>query len=249
MLRLMERDKALIAKCGICRWLSTSQIQRLYFPRATLNAVQKRLRKLSDEGFLRSYRENLLSEAIHAVGPKGKAIVSDRGVEALGAAEVPRQFEHLKGLNEMRIAVEMGGIEVSYFFACWQLANLGWNHPVIPDAIFAVRVPERRSFAAEYDRLTEGFEVLGKKLASYSAGIPGFSFEAVVIVTERDRRLDLLAREVRKRSVACRVLAGTVEALQATNFFDFRFRELPHGGEHKILELPDARNAGMDDSE
>ena len=65
MLRLTERDKALIVKCSVCRWLTTSQVRRLYFPRATVNAVQKRLRKLSEEGYLRTHREDLLSEAIH----------------------------------------------------------------------------------------------------------------------------------------------------------------------------------------
>jgi Replication-relaxation len=174
MLRLTERDKALIAKCSVCRWLSTSQLQRLYFPGATLNAVQKRLRKLSDEGFLRAHREDLLSEAIHTVGPKGKTIVEGRGIDDAVTAEVPRQVAHLRGVNDIRIAVETGAVRVAYFFAYWQLANLGWNHAVIPDAIFAVRVPERRSFAVEYDRLTEGLEVLASKLATYSQGVPEF---------------------------------------------------------------------------
>src|SRR6266852_5829795 len=56
--RLTDRDLRLLVKCAICRWLTTGQIQRLYFPKASLNAVQKRLRKLSDAGYLRSYREH-----------------------------------------------------------------------------------------------------------------------------------------------------------------------------------------------
>ena len=127
-----------------------------------------------------------------------------------------------------------------------QLANLGWKHPVIPDAIFAIRVPARQRFAVEYDRLTEGLEVLASKLDSYSAGIPGFSFEAVVIVTERDRRLDLLTREMRKRQVTVRVLATTIAEVEATTIFDCRFRELPHGERSKLLEIPDTEDAGED---
>src|ERR1700687_3351641 len=65
MLRCTERDKSLIVKCTLCRWLTTTQIQRLYFPRATVNAVQKRLRKLADAGYLRMHREGILSEALH----------------------------------------------------------------------------------------------------------------------------------------------------------------------------------------
>src|SRR5207302_6999702 len=57
MIRCTERDKKLIVKCGLCRWLTTTQIHRLYFPGATVNAVQKRLRKLAEAGYLRTYRE------------------------------------------------------------------------------------------------------------------------------------------------------------------------------------------------
>ncbi len=135
---------------------------------------------------------------------------------------------------------------MAYFFAYWQLANLGWKHPLIPDAIFAVRVPERRRFAVEYDRLTEGFEVLASKLSSYSQGLPGFSFAAVVIITERERRLDLLAREMRKRQVSVRVLATTLAELQATTIFDCRFRELPQGAERRLLEVSDSEDAEED---
>ena len=36
--RLTDRDLRLLVKCAICRWLTTGQIQRLYFPKASLNA-------------------------------------------------------------------------------------------------------------------------------------------------------------------------------------------------------------------
>lgn len=245
MLRVTERDKALIIKCVLCRWLTTSQIQRLYFPRATVNAVQKRLRKLSEAGYLRTHREDLISEAIHTAGPKGKAIVLEKGIEAADGREIPRQIEHLKGVNDIRIAVETGPVQVAYFFAHWQLANLGWTHSVIPDAIFAVRVPERQSFVVEYDRLTEGLEVLASKLSAYN-GLSGFSCEAVLIVTERTRRMDLLAREMRKRGIALRVLAATLAELQTTHMFDCLFLELPHGEHRKILELRNTEDAKED---
>src|SRR5207249_3059841 len=47
-IRMTERDRRMLAKCAVCRWLTTGQVKRLYFPEATLNAVQKRLRKLSE---------------------------------------------------------------------------------------------------------------------------------------------------------------------------------------------------------
>ncbi len=249
MLRLTERDRALIVKCSLCRYLTTNQIQRFYFPHATVNAVQKRLRKLSEAGYLRIYREDLMSENFHSVGPKGKAIVEEKGVEAVVGSEVPRQIAHVRGVNDIRIAVETGAVRVAYFFAYWQLANLGWSHPVIPDAIFALRLPERRTFAVEYDRLTETFEVLVSKLSAYGDGLPGFAFEAVVIVTERSRRLDLLVREIRKRNVTVRVLATALAELETTSMFDYMFLELPHGERRRILERPNAEDAGEDTEE
>jgi hypothetical protein len=238
MLRCTERDKKLIVKCGLCRWLTTTQIQRLYFPRATVNAVQKRLRKLAEEGFLRTHREGILSETLHAAGPKAKALFEERGLEYAGGNEVSRQIEHLVGVNDTRIAVENGTVPVAYFFAHWQFAHMGWSHPVIPDAIFAVRAPGLRNFVVEFDRATEGLSVLVRKLRIYQEGLPGFSFEAVVIVTERDRRMDSLGREVRKRNVSFRVLIGTLAELQAKSVVDCSFFDLSDGGQRKLLDAP-----------
>ncbi|MGH9680477.1 MAG: replication-relaxation family protein, partial [Candidatus Acidiferrales bacterium] len=108
--RLTDRDVRMLVKCAVCRWLMTAQIHKLYFPDATLNAVQKRLRKLSDAGYLRSYREHPTAEAVHAIGPKGKPVVEEKGIEAALGEEVPRQLEHLMGVNQIRIAVETSAV-------------------------------------------------------------------------------------------------------------------------------------------
>lgn len=238
MLRCTERDKKLIVKCGLCRWLTTTQIQRLYFPRATVNAVQKRLRKLAEEGLLRTHREGILSESLHAAGPRARAIFEGKGLEYIGGNDVPRQIEHLAGVNDIRIAVETGAVPVAYFFAHWQLANIGWKHHVIPDAVFGVRTPGLRNFVLEYDRATEGLSVLVTKLQTYQEGLPGFSFEAVVIVTERDRRMDSVRREVRKRNISLPVLVGPLAELQTTSIADCPFLELSDGGHRKLLDAP-----------
>src|SRR5437016_5267586 len=238
-LRLTDRDLRLLAKCAVCRWLTTDQVKRLYFAEATLNAVQKRLRKLSEAGYLRSHQEHLTAEAIHAVGPKGKPLVEEKGVEVAVGGEVPRQVEHMLGVNEIRIAVETGGANVAYFFAYWQLSNLGWAHPVIPDAVFAVRTPKLRTFLVEYDRSTETLEKLLQKFQWYDQGLSEFPFEAAVVVTERTRRLDLLSRELRRRNLSLSVSASTLADALATGFFEADFVMLPGGGRRKILEAPD----------
>jgi hypothetical protein len=236
MLRCTERDKKLIVKCGLCRWLTTTQVGRLYFPGATANAVQKRLRKLVEVGYLRSYREGLLSEALHAPGPKAKSVFEEKRVEYAGASEIPRQVAHLAGVNDIRIAAEASSLPVAYFFAHWQVGGLGWPHPVIPDAVFGLLAPHRRNFAVEYDRGTESAGILVAKLRTYEEGLPGFAFEAVVIVTERERRMDSVRSEVRKRNVSLSVLVGSLAELQTKSIVDCSFLDLSDGGHRKLLD-------------
>ena len=234
-IRLTERDVRMLVKCAVCRWLTTDQLKRLYFPKATLNAVQKRLRKLADAGYLRSHQEHRTAESIHAVGPKGKPLVEEKGVEVMAMSDVPGQAEHLWGVNELRLAVEQGSVPVGYFFAYWELADLGWRHPVIPDALFAVCAPERRAFVAEYDRGTETLDKLFEKLRRYAGGFEGFPFEAVLIVTEETRRLDLLSRELRRKGVLVPVLVATLGEVREAGVWDAAFVELPEGTRRKVL--------------
>src|SRR5437899_6661118 len=234
--RPTDRDVRILTRLALARWLTTAQIQRLYFPEATLNAVQKRLRKLSDAGYLRSYREHPTSEAVHAVGPKGKPLVEEKGIEITLTADVPKQLDHMLGVNEIRIAVETSSARVAWFFAYWQLGDVGWTYPVIPDAIFALRDEAgRRTFLVEYDRSTETLEKLLQKLRWYDKGLEGFPFEAALILTERMRRLDLVSREIRRRNLSLTVLASTLEGINEANFFESEFVELPVGTRRKVL--------------
>lgn len=204
--RITDRDRRVLAKCAICRWLSTGQIQRLYFPEATSNTVQRRLRKLADEGCLRIYREHPMAEALHAVGPRARALLEQRGISAPPADENPKQIEHLRGVNEIRITFE-ARLSVAFFFAYWQLAGIGWSFPAIPDAICAIRAPDRQRFLIEYDRGTEPLRVLAEKLRLYDGGVPGFTPDAVLLVTEQGRELDRLRRVLQRDGVRITCLA------------------------------------------
>lgn len=237
--RLTDRDVRILARLAVARWLTTAQIHRAYFPEATLNAVQKRLRKLSDAGYLRSYREHPTAEAVHAVGPKGKTLVEEKGIEAVLGEEIPRQLEHLLGVNEVRIAIESSAVGIAFFFTYVQLAGLGWRHPTIPDAIFAVNAPAKRAFLLEYDRGTETLGRLLQKLESYGKGIEGFSFEAVVIVTERPRRFDVLSRELRKKGGALTVMFANLDEVKEAGIFETKFEELSSGRKRALLVPPE----------
>ena len=130
--RLSERDMRVVSKCAISKWLTTGQIARLYFPNVTPDAVRKSLRRLVEAGYLVVHREHQMAEALHGLGSKGKALLEAKGVPAEVTRRPPRQIEHLVGINDLRVAVEVRPAQVAYFFACWELQALGWVHPVIP---------------------------------------------------------------------------------------------------------------------
>ncbi len=241
--RVTERDVRILARLAVARWLTTAQIHRAYFPEATLNAVQKRLRRLSDAGFVRSYREHPTAVAVHAVGPKGKALVEEKGIEAALGEDVPRQLEHLLGVNEIRIAIESSAVRIAFFFTYLQLPSLGWRHPVIPDAVFAVDVPARRTFLLEYDRGTETLGKLLQKLQSYDKGVEGFSFDAVLIVAERPRRFDVLSREFRRKAGQAAVVFAALDEVKEAGFFGTEFADLSSGRKRTLLEPPESEEA------
>jgi hypothetical protein len=241
--RLTSRDAALLSKCVLCRSLTTAQIGRLFFPNATANAVQKRLRKLTEAGYLRSMREHRMADALHAIGPKAKPVIEGRGLEPCSTSDFPRQAEHLVGVNDLRIAVEMSPAEVGYFFAYWQLGSAGWMHPVIPDAVFAFGRSKRRSFLAEYDRGTEPTRTLGAKLKAYADGLPGFAYEAVVIVIEGARRLEAVAAALRRYSPSLRVLLVTAEDVAAKPLTQCALVEVETGKTGGLLDVSNESEA------
>jgi hypothetical protein len=139
-------------------------------------------------------------------------------------------------VNDIRIAVESSPVPVAYFFAHWQVGGLGWPHTVIPDAVFGLLAPHRRNFAVEYDRGTESVGILAAKFRTYQEGLPGFPFDAVVIITERDRRMDVLGRELRKRNISLPVLTATLAELSTSTMVDCSFLDLRNGGRRKLAD-------------
>ena len=232
--RVTDRDLRILVKCGICRWLSTAQIQRLYFPKASPNAVQKRLRKLADDGYLRAYRENPMAEVLHSVGPKGRPLVEETGIEVASGTAPPKQEDHLLGINTVRIALETNNVPLVYFFAAWHLAVIGWSFPVIPDAIFAISGSQRQRFLLEYDRNTEPSKVILAKLRAYAQGIPDFRFDAVLLVTEEERRLEQLGREIRREGICTTCLATNLSEVERAPL-DAVFIDLSDGTRRPML--------------
>src|SRR5437016_6307999 len=114
-MRLTERDKEILRKLQRCKWLTTSQIQRVFFPDAALDPVRKRMRKLAHAKYLQSFRQHHMAEMLHGLG------------------KPPKQIEHLTGINDIRLAAEKENPDL--FYAYWELPGFEWDYPIVPDAV------------------------------------------------------------------------------------------------------------------
>jgi hypothetical protein len=210
-MRLTHRCEELLRLLQASRWLTTSQVHRRFFGKASLDAARKRLQKLTAAGFLVKLQENQMHEAFFRLGPEGK-----RFVERHGAAEVvverrlPKQREHFVGINDVRLAADVHP-DLEFFFACWELPGLGWKHSTIPDAVFSVSA---RRFALEFDRDQEALKYFAKtKVAAYNHGLPGFPLTRLLILVDREARMRSLMKSV-TGSQRLSVLFSTIDAVR-----------------------------------
>jgi Replication-relaxation len=162
-MRLTARDKEILRKLQRCKWLTTSQIQRTFFPDVSLDPVRKRMRKLADAEYLQSYQRHHMIEMLHGLG------------------KPPKQIEHLIGINDIRLAAEKE--DPDFFYAYWELPAFGWDYPIVPDAVCKLA---KTLYLFEYDTGTETLAQLRTKFTRYDC----FDFECVLFLcAETERRL------------------------------------------------------------
>jgi hypothetical protein len=176
------------------RWLTTDQIRRRFFPSATIDAVRKRLRILSSGRYLCRVQPSRMHWAYWTLGSEGKRVLERTGVENLVIhRDLPKQLEHFTAINDVRIATELS-VTLSYFFACWELQKTGWSELIIPDALFSF---EGRTFAVEFDTGSESTRLFAKtKMPAYRSGLGGLILSGVLIISDRESRLDSLANSI-----------------------------------------------------
>src|SRR5438876_9894382 len=102
--RLTKRCMDLLELLRAARWLTTQQVRRRFFPRATLDATRKRLRKLTEAGYLVMCQEHRMREALFSLGREGKRILETHGAAEIALERQPaKQIDHLAGINDSRI--------------------------------------------------------------------------------------------------------------------------------------------------
>jgi len=135
-----------------------------------------------------------MHEALFTLGRESKRLLEcGAGEEIVIERNPPKQLDHLIGINDVRIAAELTP-GLSYFFAAWELPATGWNHAIVPDAVFRVA---DYTFALEYDRGLENLRYfVGSKVAAYRRGLPGLPLAGVLIAVDSESRRRTLARAI-----------------------------------------------------
>jgi hypothetical protein len=162
---LTLRDKELFRLLVRARWLSSSQVAKGFFPDVSMNAVQKRLRRLVDGDFLRSVRLSRTEENYVALARLGReATQSDVHLER----RLPSQIEHFSYVNDVRLWIAALDIPPTSFFAEWEYRPFATQDAVVPDAVVTVGAGEQRwRLAVEIDCSTENASVLANKVQRY----------------------------------------------------------------------------------
>lgn len=219
--QLTRRDDDLIATIAKARWLTTQQIHAFYFRGVSLNACQKRLRKLASAGFLSGARPSRMETQLWRLGSEGARLLRNRGV---GMSPVPKRLpgnrDHFAAINDLRLWFRRKfepTAKLDFFVAEWELKR-GRQLLVIPDALARVsRGDHSLLLALEVDLGTENPATFAHmKLANYQRFQEdvGTSENFYVLVSVRGRpRLKQLIRQLYGRSEAEQFLLADLERL------------------------------------
>ena len=168
-LKLEPRDIEILKTLLDYRFLTSSQIQRIFF--SSKSFADRRLRNLYDHGMLERIVRPVTqgkAELLYAIGSEGARQLSvhldiprDKlGWSRKGNSVKPEFIQHQLDLNSLRLAIEEV-IEKSsdYTLLTWESnlkINVKQRKNLIPDAYFALSTPRGNTFFfLELDRATE----------------------------------------------------------------------------------------------
>jgi len=171
--RVMERDTWLLEALCRLRFLTTTQLLRLRFG-ASRSAINKRLRRLFDEGLVRVWVRCLESDNVYSLTVAGRAVLAtDRGACSLPRG-LDRDLDHTLAINDVRIALAatlpaLGAELLSWLSDCDLRPHRSAR--LVPDARFTIRWSNgsETSFYLEVDRNTRSAAALQRKLIAYRA--------------------------------------------------------------------------------
>lgn len=199
--RATARDGRILLALAKMRFLTTSQLARLYFG-GSRSATNKRLRTLMDQGLVRVWARNLSEENLYSITRAGDREIQKTTEGRDHAPSPPRgpdgNLDHLLAINEVRVSLAVSLPRVrgmlTWWRSEWDLRAVGPSR-LIPDALFSIRWEDgqEHSFALELDNATKSIGGFLKKMLRYEAvgisqsglfGIFGF----LILVVGREPR-------------------------------------------------------------
>jgi hypothetical protein len=210
---LTDRDLNLISLLDRAHWLTTRQIHQCFFPNASANACQKRLRILASGGFLVQVRSNRTDQSVWRIGIPGLARLQKEGIASNTVPKrVPGNLDHFSTINDVRLWFlrNLCGPEfhLKYYLAEWELKT-NRQLKVIPDALAVVSGHHDILVAVEVDLGTENASFFQRsKIENYRQFRNGDQdFHVLVLVNSRSR-LKLLLRHLYGRTEADRFVVA-----------------------------------------
>jgi hypothetical protein len=195
--KLTCRDRELLEIVGAARFLTTRQVHQRFFQASSVNACQKRLRKLASSGHLAALRLSRTEQQLWRLGRAGIRTLTGMGHAGLVVPKrAPANLSHTVAINEFRLWFREQSRD-ALFVAEWELKRHGWHH-VIPDAIVVCESPSQRSvaLAVEVDLATENPGAFARmKLHNYQSNLPTPVARTLVVVPDW-RRLKTLVRHL-----------------------------------------------------
>lgn len=117
---LTDRDKEIIQFLKDFKVATTTTISEIYF-NSSVRPCQRRLKYLSEHGYIKSYQETVITEKIHYIRKK------------------PVNLKHALILSEFIAKLKLNNIEVIKYKVPYKLDN------VIADAFIAIRVNNKNN--------------------------------------------------------------------------------------------------------
>jgi len=192
-IRVTERDVWLLEGLAKMRFLTTSQLAKLYF-----NGSQwypnKRLRNLLDAGLVKAWVRSLATENVYSITRSGIAAIEDRDTTLALKTTMPygldENLTHLLAINDVRISLVLtlsGSGEILWWRSDWDLRSHGRDR-IIPDGLFLLKwnAVKDQAYALEVDNNTRSSKNFLKKILAYinSRAVGGkiYGLEAPIIL-------------------------------------------------------------------
>ena len=234
-MRLTERDIQILLKVNECYWLSTTQLKRYFFPSTTLYAINKRLKILTDQGYLGCQRLSRTEEYYFRLGNEGKNILLEMTDLDSKNIVIPRRFpvqlKHFSTLNDLRWhcekAINQKKGKFNFFFIDRELKGLLHDSIIIPDVLFSFSlfqdgIDQRYIIALEYDAATENPQYFGRdKVKKYCQAfdnshpiISHNNFQVITFADTRKRIVQLIRHSVKFINERMKFLFASIEDLK-----------------------------------